>query len=167
MESFTWVGRRIVTATGDLSDAEYRQWRACLTFENLELTNEFDLFDPLNEEDDRYNDEIWVETWNFLVNGEILTIKDIYAWPGDNQMGAIFIGDDPTPILINSDTNLRSSRLDDASPILTYRTEFEHLRQSLSSSSDENGDPIEGCTEHPHCLQQYLKSEADFRARDN
>ena len=127
-------------------------------------------FAPENEEYDGFNDEIWVETWLWKDN---VVIKDLYAWPGDNQAGAIFIGESIDPLFFIGDMDLESST-NRSNRYCPNRTEdltdtelefqklmdnFCHMRRIFYELNEEGEDA--GCLEHSIC-QQNFKAHENF-----
>ena len=168
VKPFVWVKRHIATKMSDLTPTERAQWKAYLEHEDLSLDNWEDFFSPENDGDDGYNDDITVETWEWITpDMKRQVITDIYAWPGDNQAGAIFIGSDNTPSFIISDMNLEDSRRlpIDRQPheqLELQRDNLDKLRHIIYADEDdvsEEGDwPIGS-----HCYAQWMKSQTDFK----
>jgi hypothetical protein len=166
IKNLVWVEGKRATSMKELTASEIDQWDSYLRNDCLDLENWNDFFDPENEESDGYNDEIWIETW--IWKGTI-TIKDLYAWPGDNQAGAIFVGDSPEPIFFIGDMDLELSQKRSNGPnrikTLTptelefqkLMDEFGHMRR-VFYESDEND---ERCTEHQQC-KGHIKAHEKF-----
>lgn len=105
---FTFKSRKIAKKLEDMTDFERKQWMLFLEHDDAEISDE-GFFNEAFEEFQGYNDQIYIDIWEWNHEGDIILITDMYGWPGDNQSGAVFIGMDM--IFENSDTHLDFPRI--------------------------------------------------------
>lgn len=164
-QNFTWQSRRIVKSMKDLSPSEIEQWKSFLRQENLDLENYDDFFSEENDEMDGFDEEIYVETWLYTPGEEQIVLKDIFAFPGDNQAGAIFIEDDPQLIFLIGDTWLSKVDIKDATLLQKQLQDqmdtFSYVRDPLWNQYERHEDDPDWV----HCHAQILKSDEDYRKR--
>ena len=153
LPEFRFVNRKRVTSIGEMTPLEREQWMRFLRDNDSEILGHIqgnDFFHP-QEEDyyEGYNDELYIDTWEWRSPSGPVILTDIYGWPGDNQSGAVFIGREP--VFTNSDTNLTLIEGSSWAPLLRDRMDsLTHLKSSLFCT--------EQCTEHEHCKVQYCEA---------
>jgi len=135
------ISRKIATCMQDLKEYEKKQWKKYLDINDLECSEDYFLFD---DNDDEYyegaNEEIYVDKWKITLNNcQIFYMTDIYAWPGDNQSGGLFIEKSDVMIMSNSDTSLEKIKLSQdyvhynfAKLLQSYPNGFESIRGDWS-----------------------------------
>ena len=158
LPEFRFVSRKRVTSIDQMTELEREQWMRALRDENAEVLqhikgNDFFTLDE-DEYYEGYNDELYIDTWEWTINTlykqGVVTLTDIYGWPGDNQHGVVFIGKEP--VFTNSDTHLTLIVGSPWAPILRERTDaLSHLKSTIFCT--------ESCQEHEHCKEQYCRAE--------
>ena len=149
LPEFRFVSRKRAKFINEMTELEQKQWMTFLQRENAEVLEHIqgnDFF-TLDNDDyyEGYNDELYIDTWEWSVSNlyqqVVITLTDIYGWPGDNQHGAVFIGE--VPVFTNSDTRLTVIEGTPYTPILREREKsLSHLKHDLFSN--------ERCIDHEH-----------------
>ena len=167
---FKFKVAKSITKMEDMPEIEKKQWLIFLESEKVELLEQYDdlsnidFFDSEFEEYHGWNEEIMVNVWEWTSpGGTPMEITDIFAYPGDNQSGGIFIGTDL--IFRNSDARLsfpgwkyrEPESLKHANPkypLLNERKKtFSHLKGMLTIYGSS------GC--HEYCDNLYEEYHQD------
>jgi len=168
MDRFQLRNFRVITSVDQMTPVEIQQWLSYLRFENLELAERMDedgsinFFDPEYEGSEHYEEEIWIQEWEWRPSSEkCYPLTDIFCWPGDNQDGAIFMGDDLTPQCRNTDTNLYTDKgyIKCDAYLKEILDDFGHLR-----SFYKHGPEDETCSNYEWC-QGHRKQWKTFSKR--
>src|SRR3989338_4724127 len=125
------VSRKTAKCMQDLKEYEKKQWKMFLDTEDLSYGEDY--FDDEDGYHEGANDEIIVN------NCQVYYITDIYAWPGDNQSGGLFIEKSDVMIMSNCDTCLEEIKLPKdylhynvAKLIQSYPNGFQSIRGDWS-----------------------------------
>ena len=126
---------------------EENMWRRALEIIHDEPNISNDIVDLFKNPDEyTHNEEVYVEEWEWKHNGKNDRLINMYAYPGGNQAGAIFLNSDI--VLINNDANIEATY--DTPQELVNRIEaFTHIIYQ-QCMEDEFGDPT--LNPHKHCI---------------
>ncbi len=118
----------------ELPLSEHKQWEAFLATES----------EDWDEYDNGYRVDIW--HWNNQ------TMKNIIAFPGDTPVGALFLNDDPEPIITESDGDLNNADIENITELQQELQNnikvWKHIQRTFETLCHKG---------HPHCLEQYYK----------
>ena len=146
LHEFNLKDCKFATQMSDLTEIEVRLWKEFLRRDNLIHDGIVDLFDK-TEYWDGYNEDIRVMYFEWIHNGKVNLLLDMNAWPGDNESGAIFLGEEM--VYHNGDQDITA--LETASKELRDRVDtYRHIR--IQSCVDEP-DYDDYHEIHKHCQQ--------------
>lgn len=142
MEKFIWIATNTYNKVSEFSIVEKEQWNAFI------LEEEGDWEDYDEESDNGYR----IDTWSWSNE----TLKNIIAFPGDTPVGALFLNDDPYPIIIESDGDLINADIENITSLQQELQDnfknWKHIQSTFETMCRKN---------HPHCLKQYYKKQKD------
>ena len=145
MENFIWMETKTYDKLSEFSESERKQWESFISDEKSDWD---DYEGEQEQESNGYRIDIW--SWNNQI------LKNIIAFPGDTPVGALFLNDDSTPVITESDGDLSNSYIDPAT-ITTLQQELQnnlkpwkHIQRTFEEPCSKN---------HPHCIAQYEKKK--------
>lgn len=135
MEKFIWRDTKTYTKFNKMSEAEQKQWS---TF----IFEEEDDWSQYEECENGYRIDIW------LWGNE--TLKNIVAFPGDTPVGALFLNDDSSPIITETDGDLNICDIVNINPLQQELQDnfkiWKHVQRTVEEKCEED---------HEHCITQY------------
>ena len=143
MENFNWIEMKTYDKVAEFSPSERAQWENYIADEKSDW-DEYEDKDEQNKSCNGYR----IDTWSW--KGQIL--KNIIAFPGDTPVGALFLNDDPYPIITESDGDLSNSEIENITELQQELQNnlkpWKHIQRTFEQPCSKN---------HVHCLSQYEK----------
>ena len=141
MEKFIWIATNTYSSVDEFSTAEQEQWKMFIRDEESDWIE-------YKDNENGYRIDTW--SWNKQ------TLKNIIAFPGDTPVGALFLNNDPSPIITESDGDLNNADIENITDLQQELQNniksWKHIQRTFETLCRKN---------HPHCLEQYYKKLQD------